>query len=137
MNYSESKQDIFKLDKKYYIVHALSSKYGCFGELSKKLNNLYNIENELNLIGNHTCPDCLKISNTYSLIVKTKNTIQPKYEDVEKALLLLKEDVMKSGIKYLAFPKICCGKDKLEWNKIKIMIFNIFKNEDINILICV
>ena len=39
-------------------------------------------------------------------------------------------------IKKLAMPIIGCGLDKLEWSKVKDLIIQVFKNMDIEILIC-
>jgi hypothetical protein len=40
------------------------------------------------------------------------------------------------GIKYLAMPKIGCGLDKLDWNRVSDMIREIFSDLDIEIMVC-
>ncbi len=38
--------------------------------------------------------------------------------------------------KYLAMPKIGCGLDKLQWSKVREIICDVFKDVDIEILVC-
>ena len=40
------------------------------------------------------------------------------------------------GITKLAMPLIGCGLDKLEWNRVKDVIEDVFDDTDVEILIC-
>lgn len=49
----------------------------------------------------------------------------------------MREKIIKNGnIKRLVMPKIGCGLDRLSWEKVEPMIKEIFKNLDIEIIIC-
>lgn len=39
-------------------------------------------------------------------------------------------------VKYLAMPKIGCGLDRLQWGKVKEIICEVFKDMDVEILVC-
>ena len=41
------------------------------------------------------------------------------------------------NIKLLAMPKIGCGLDRLQWDKVKFMIEETFVDLDVEIIICI
>ena len=48
----------------------------------------------------------------------------------------MKEIVIMNNIKFIAMPKIGCGLDRLQWDKVKEIIINTFKDIDLEILVC-
>ena len=47
----------------------------------------------------------------------------------------MREHCEKHFVQELAMPRIGCGLDRLDWNVVKKMIKDIFKNDDIKITI--
>jgi hypothetical protein len=58
-------------------------------------------------------------------------------KNLKSCLEDMKNQMIKSGEKYLAMPKIASGLDMCKWEDVKKIIVDVFKNTDINILICV
>ena len=79
--------------------------------------------------------DVVYTAPVYNLLTKKDRNDYTTYDNLEKCLYKLKENAEYHGDFYLAFPKICCGQDKLEWNKVKDLIIKVFANTNFQILL--
>ena len=70
-----------------------------------------------------------------NLITKRYYYNKPTYETLKESLAELKEYVDKNSIKRILMPKIGCGLDGLNWEKVKLIIEEIFTDTDIEILV--
>ncbi|MBA42542.1 MAG: hypothetical protein CMF62_00845 [Magnetococcales bacterium] len=135
MKIVEEKRDIFNIDfDKYKIVHCIS--YDCKMTLGiavpiKKKFKLYKLYEKVDKY-----PTCVFHNNVLNLITKEKYWHKPTYNNFKKALEEMKEIVIKEEIKYIVMPRIGCGLDKLTWKKVYEIIENLFKEIDIEILVC-
>ena len=142
--YKEIKCDVFNLSEKYFIVQSVSkdgsmgiNKKGvilpCFAtEVLKR----YPDTKTLFLNKNPSMPDVIQTNRVFNLVTKNNYWDKPNYSDVRKALVLLREKLKKENIEYIGMPKIESGMNKLEWQKIKDIIIDIFKETNIKIIIC-
>ena len=48
----------------------------------------------------------------------------------------MKDYANTHGIHTIAIPTLGCGLDMLDWNKVKKIIFEVFNNTDIKIIVC-
>jgi hypothetical protein len=71
------------------------------------------------------------------LVTKERYFHKPTYlslttalEDMNRTWLRMHNDIK------LAMPKIGCGLDKLEWDKVKEIILSVFGKTDFEILVC-
>jgi hypothetical protein len=55
---------------------------------------------------------------------------------MKKALIVLRRQCEKYGVKKLAMPKIGCGLDGLYWNVVSHLIQEVFYDSDIEIIVC-
>lgn len=74
--------------------------------------------------------------NVYNLVTKAKVYGKPTYESLRKALMELADLICIDGVTKLAMPRIGCGLDGLDWSKVKPMIEEVFKDVDMEIVIC-
>ena len=81
-------------------------------------------------------PDCIYYHNVLNLITKKNYWGKPTYQTLEQSLIKMKEICVEEGITKLVMPKIGCGLDKLQWPKVREMLENIFRDTDIDILVC-
>ena len=56
--------------------------------------------------------------------------------NLEKCLIDMKNQMIEYGETTLGIPKIGCGLDGCKWEDVKNTIENVFKDTDINILVC-
>ena len=60
---------------------------------------------------------------------------KPTYESLTACLQDMFQQIKLLNIKKLAMPKIGCGLDNLQWNKVREIILQL-KPEDLQIIIC-
>lgn len=139
MTVEEIVGNILNVPKYYFICHASSCECKFGSGLAKDLNDTYKLKEcmEKKYYRNEfETGDFAVIGNVITLFVKELDSDKVEFAGLTDALKHLKNSSRELGIKYLAFPKICCGKMGLDWKKIKKMIKDIFDNTDIHILFC-
>lgn len=137
----EIKNDIFneinKIKDNYLLIHcmnkSLSTSKGIVVEIEKRFKVKEKIKEKYNKkdidIGS-----CLITDNICNLITKNRVYDKPTYESLNICLNNLYNYCNKNNIKTLIMPKIGCGLDRLEWDKVKKIINDIFK--EFNIIVC-
>ena len=144
MTYKIIKQDLFKMSyEDYWLAHCVNATYELGAGIAKTFDEKYNMkyflrslypqpkDNEAYWVG-HALP----VGNIFNLVTKIKHWHKPTYEKLYKALEDMRRQCEKYDIKKLAMPKIGCGLDKLDWNKVESIIFDVFNSCDIEIVIC-
>ncbi len=139
MNFVEEVRDILDVEKKYFICHASSTDLDMSSGLAHIIDNTYDL---VNGIKRKFGEDFLHVGESYivgnviTLMVKERAEYKPDLSDIKDCLQELCDMIDEEGIRYLAFPKICCGNMGMKWSDIKYLIKETFKYQDITILIC-
>ncbi len=79
---------------------------------------------------------CILIDRVFNLVTKETFRRKPTMESVKECLLELKRQVNENSIKQLAMPKIACGLDGLDWERVSEQVRDIFSDTDVEILVC-
>lgn len=105
--------------------------------MAGELNKFFKIYNELEDLSSIEwyIGEVIYTAPVYNLLTKNNRCDTVTYENLETCLYQLKKDAENHGNFYLAFPKICCGQDRLEWDKVKNLIIKVFANTDFQILL--
>lgn len=79
-----------------------------------------------------------KIGKRYIYYLVTKNLShgKPTYGEFWSSLKKMRNHIRDNDVKKLAIPKIGCGLDRLEWSIVKYMVEFLFKDVDVEILVC-
>lgn len=138
---------IFEAPIVYKIVHAINSDLsyaentylgnGLFTHsLAEQINQFFHIRKQLDELSvcDWEVGEVIYTAPVYHLLTKKDRDSKISYDDVYSCLLELARKAEEHGNYYLAFPRICCGKDKLNWDIILQMILNVFTT-DFNILL--
>lgn len=139
MNFIEEVRDILNVDKKYFICHASSADLDMSTGLAHIIDNTYDL---VNGIKKKYGEDFISVGSSYivgnviTLIVKDRAENKPDLSNIKDCLEELGGMIDEEGIRYLAFPKICCGNMGMKWSDIKYLIKETFKYYDVTILIC-
>lgn len=143
MTLKEVHQDLFTVPKEYYLAHCISSDYALGAGIAKKFDEVYDMRFKLKRdyptdekskwknIGK-----ALLVDNVFNLVTKEYCFQKPTYNSLRFALCDMRNQLNDLKITKLAMPLIGCGLDQLNWNTVKSIIEDIFKNTDIEILIC-
>lgn len=145
MIYKEELRDLFTVPEEYYLAHCISADFGMgkgivieFNkrfDMKRKLQSKYpDYVNEWN--HNNWCGDCILEGRVLNLITKERYFHKPTYESLKSALLVCHLECIYNDITKIAMPIIGCGLDRLQWDKVSEIIKDVFKDTDIEILVC-
>lgn len=144
MTINEINGDLFRVPQGYYLAHCISGDYALGAGIAKKFNAEYNMR--FKLFRDYAIPDgeksanvgrALLIDNVFNLVTKERCFHKPTYDTLYDTLVDMREQCEDFDITRLAMPLIGCGLDKLEWDKVKDVIEDVFENTNIEILICI
>jgi hypothetical protein len=138
MNLIEKKMNLFEVDDKYYFAHCISSDCAMGAGIAVEFEKRFKLRRKLLSNGyiHRKHPACIFINNVFNLITKELYHDKPTYETLKGALIKMRDIILEEDINYIAMPKIGCGLDRLQWGKVKEDIQEIFKDTDIEILVC-
>ncbi|KFO55008.1 O-acetyl-ADP-ribose deacetylase 1, partial [Corvus brachyrhynchos] len=71
----------------------------------------------------------------YYLITKQKVSHKPTYESMQKSLEAMKAHCLNNGVTDISMPRIGCGLDGLQWEKVSAILEEVFENTDIKITV--
>ncbi|XP_028589868.2 ADP-ribose glycohydrolase OARD1 isoform X2 [Podarcis muralis] len=71
----------------------------------------------------------------YYLITKNKYFHKPTYGNLQKSLEAMKLHCMNNGVTCISMPKIGCGLDRLDWNKVSTVLEEVFEDTDVSITV--
>ena len=141
MRLVEEKRDLFDVSEDYYLAHCISADFALGAGIAKEFNKRYNMRTELNSIyGTSSIKDnlgkALLVGRTFNLVTKERYWHNPTYASLRATLVDMRMQVLSMQIKKLAMPLIGCGLDKLQWEKVKTLIEEIFSDDDLEIIVC-
>lgn len=139
MKFIEEVRDILDIEKKYFICHASSRDLDMSQGLANVINNTYDLVNGIKLkYGTDylAVGESYVVGNVITLIVKRNKYDSVLLSDIKECIEDLACMVDDEGIRYIAFPKICCGNMGMNWKDVKQIIREVFEDLDVTILIC-
>uniref|UniRef100_A0A8C5JMZ6 ADP-ribose glycohydrolase OARD1 n=1 Tax=Junco hyemalis TaxID=40217 RepID=A0A8C5JMZ6_JUNHY len=71
----------------------------------------------------------------YYLITKQKVSHKPTYESMQKSLEAMRAHCLNNGVTDISMPRIGCGLDGLQWEKVSAILEEVFENTDIKITV--
>lgn len=145
MIYKEEKRDLFSVPEEYYLAHCISADFGMGKGIVVEFNKRFDMKRKLQ----SKYPDyinewhrkkyegdCILEDRVLNLITKERYFHKPTYDSLTTALVVCGLTCLNNDIKKIAMPLIGCGLDRLQWDKVSEIIKEVFKNTDIEILVC-
>lgn len=145
MNYTTKTIDIFTLPEEYSLAHCISADLAMGKGIAVGFNKHFDMRHRLlsqfgtSLITSwdkNPSGHCIHEDRVFNLVTKRNYWHKPTYKTLEDALIECRNQCEFLNIEKLAMPQIGCGLDKLEWSKVSLMIQEIFKDTNIDIVIC-
>lgn len=146
MIYKEEVRDLFSVPEDYYLAHCISADFGMGKGIVVEFNKRFDMKNKLR--GKYVdwirywdnsgeCRgDCLREGRVFNLITKRNYWSKPTYKTLTNALEHMNILCKANKIRKLAMPLIGCGLDGLKWDRVSEIIQKVFKDTDIEILVC-
>lgn len=144
MKFVEEHRDLFTVPQGYYLAHCISGDYALGAGIAKQFVEIYNMRYKLHK--NYPLPNdekfanvgqALLIDNVFNLVTKPRCYHKPILEMLRNTLIDMRDQCEYLDITKLAMPRIGCGLDCLDWDDVKELLFEVFEDSDIEILICV
>lgn len=157
MQYKEEHRDLFDvnyegIEEPYCLAHCISADFGMAGGIVLEFNRRWDMKNRLiQKYGNQEhafkaaqgliFPEEVHHNGTTTLVYNmvTKATLGhlPTYTSLKNCLVLTRNHMVENGYHRLAIPKIGCGIDRLDWELVSSHIKAVFRNTNIEILVCI
>ncbi len=144
MQYKEEIRDLFSVSEDYYLAHCISADFGMGKGIAVEFNKNFDMKRKLtdkypdyinNYRSNQLGGTVLIEGRVINLITKERYWQKPTYGTLQAALNAAKSQ-LPPDCKKIAMPIIGCGLDRLQWNKVSEIIKDVFKDTDIDILVC-
>merc|ERR1719295_1017237 len=69
----------------------------------------------------------------YYLITKERYFHKPTYDTLTASLETMRNHAVVNEVKHIAMPKIGCGLDRLQWNRVESIIKRVFRGTNIRV----
>ena len=77
----------------------------------------------------------LENNKRWSQVTKERHFHKPTYDTLQSSLVSLREECVGRGIGQLCMPRIGCGLDRLEWDRVRQMIMDTFSECGVSVTI--
>lgn len=134
----EERRDLFSVGTDYSLAHCISKDCAMGAGIASHFEKRFKMRKDL-LDKSLEVGKAIIIERDYrvfNLITKQYYWNKPTYEDLEKSLKSMKSLILGRDIDKIAMPRIGCGLDGLRWILVFPMIRDVFKDIDVEILIC-
>lgn len=147
MRYIEQKGDLFTMPNNYALAHCISADFVLGAGIAVAFAER-GVRDELRRKYEDLKPDpfrhgyCLKTTEqrdypvVYNLVTKERAFYKPTYDSLTEALYELRSQMLGDEIYKLAIPRIGCGLDGLDWGRVSAIVKEIFKDTDIELVVC-
>ena len=139
----EEKRDLFTVPQGYYLAHCISGDYALGAGIATQFVEVYNMRYKLH--SQYPIPNgekfanvgkALLVDNVFNLVTKARCFHKPTYDSLYETLVDMKDQCEEWDITKIAIPHIGCGLDRLEWDKVRDIIEDVFEDTDVEILVC-
>ena len=148
MTIREENIDLFTVPQGYYLAHCITADFSLGAGVARKSDEVYNMREKLfdrrydfsGSLARFNTDSCmcqvLTIDNVYNLVLKKNPSKKAKYKKMRCVLENLKTEMKANLVTKVAMPKIGCGHEGLDWERVREIIEEVFGDTDIEILIC-
>lgn len=150
MKYKEEKRDLFSVSDDFYLAHCISADFKLGAGIAVEFNKRFYLKNQLfdmfdgdvthawdgNGKDNEPQGACFKIGRVLNLVTKRNYWLKPTYQTLKESLISMREVCSDYNITKIAMPLIGCGLDRLQWEKVSLIIQEVFGETDVEILVC-
>ena len=139
MKMTELEINIMAVPQSYYLAHGISRDLNFKVGLPALFEKQFNLKEKLTYFYGDDLDigEAYLTDNVYSLVVKDSSYDMPDRDMLIGTLQEVHRDMDERKVKKLAIPRLCCGRNGLDWDDVKKMIEDEFRGSDVEILVCV
>lgn len=147
MIYKEEHRDLFSVSKDYMLCHCISSDFALGAGIAKEFAKR-GVKSELIKVHGNKALWCgagyalttnaTDYKGEINLITKEYYWDKPTNKSLMESLIAVKTLIsFRSDVTHIAMPRIGCGLDGLKWKDVSAIIKEVFKDTDVEILVCI
>lgn len=145
MRITEIDLNIMSAPQSYYLAQGISKDFNFSTGLPALFERMYGMKEkiEASYVDDYTdnvdieLGEAILVDNVFNLIVKENSYNKPDSDRLLDAIVNMRDQMDAKMIKKLAIPKICCGRNGLEWDDVWSMFEFVFADSDVQILVCI
>lgn len=121
--------NLLEVEQGFYLAHCISGDFSLGAGLAKAIDEAYAMREKLHiyyLIQEKPC--ALLVDNVFNLVTKAEIKDRPTCDTLKQALSSMKDQMEFLHVRKLAIPKLGCGRDGLDWDKVETLIKEIFED---------
>ncbi|EDW18239.2 ADP-ribose glycohydrolase OARD1 isoform X2 [Drosophila mojavensis] len=134
--FNEVDGDLFSAPKTHSLAHCVGADLAMGAGIAVKFKEIYGKVDELEAQKARAGELALLKDDEryiYYLVTKSQSWALPTYETLQSSLEKMRDHMAKNDVHKLAIPRIGCGIDGLQWDKVKAIINDVFQREDVEI----
>ena len=139
MTFQEVKGSLFDAPDGVYLAHCVSSDYALGRGIAKEFERRFLLKDRLKQrypsYNGSSVGQCLLVDHVLNLVTKRDYWGKPTYNTLRAALISMRSVCEKSGIQQIAMPRIGCGLDRLNWEDVKNVIQDVFRDTEVDITV--
>ncbi len=144
-------KDLFSVPHDYTLCHCISAdiamgagiavKFSAMG-IKEDLKIQCKANPKLNFWNGHgfalwSNPNKFAWNGCFNLVTKEKYWHKPTLRTMKEALQDMRSNLIRLNIGKIAMPMIGCGLDRLDWKSVSEIIYNVFDDTDLEIMVCI
>ncbi len=138
MKITELDINILAVPQGYYLAHGISRDMNFKVGLPAQFDRQYNLKEKLQRFEDEIELGVSYLTdNVFSLVVKDSSYDFPDRDMLLEAIIDMRDSMEQLMATKLAIPKICCGRNGLDWEEVKAMFELVFADFEGQILVCV
>lgn len=144
MTIREENRNLFTVPQGYYLAHCITADFSLGAGVAKKVDEVYNMREKLmhdynNLFDEENAcyvGEAICVDNVFNLVLKKNPIKKAKYKRLRNCLKDMRDIMEENLITKVAMPKIGCGHEGLDWERVREIIEEVFEDTNIEILVC-
>ncbi|XP_065355804.1 ADP-ribose glycohydrolase OARD1 [Calliphora vicina] len=135
---TEIEGDLFSAPKEYSLAHCVAADLGMGAGIAVVFKQVYGQLDVLRSQDVQTGGVAVLKDNKrfiYYLVTKDQSWDKPTYDSLRSSLNAMREHMRSNNVHKLAIPRIGCGIDGLEWDKVSSELNGVFSKEDLEIVV--
>lgn len=140
MTLREENRNLLDVPQGYYLAHCITGDFSLGAGVAKKIDSTFNMKEKLHRFftpgAKYHLGDALLVDNIFNLVIKSDSTKKAKYKRLRATLEDMKDQMEDNMITKIAIPKLGCGHEGMDWDRVKGIIEEVFANTDVEILVC-
>ena len=140
MTLREENRNLLDVPQGYYLAHCITADFSLGAGIARKIDSIFNMRGKLHRFftsgAKYHLGDALLVDNVFNLVIKRDPTKKAKYKKLRAALEDMKDQMEENLITKVAIPRLGCGHEGMDWDRVKTIIEEVFVDTNAEILVC-